>query len=291
MIVPFIEVSVVGDENNPYWRMQQFDYNPAPDLENPDNPNPANDPNNPPCDILEVVYMENYYAEGINNNNYGHTWFDTGEHIWSWDTKGLTPHTETGASPEAIHYINHGYFTAFVYAKALDSYMTEGAYPEISETVGPLYPQGGDPCPIEGDWRQCFYFNHSSPMNLDNDNEVLGEGLPDETVEFNAISFSSWAVISSNFEPLTDIGKEYTREDVLKRTITHEMGHAILATISDPDSEWDDHQHCVLPDCIMYESTEDWELHPFGSSEGCTHSRGMIYDIRQQIHNSTHGTP
>jgi hypothetical protein len=58
-------------------------------------------------------------------------------------------------------------------------------------------------------------------------------GLPDGTVEFNAITFNSNGSIASVPSPLGP-AKEYTSDQVLKRTITHEMGHALLMSLDKP---------------------------------------------------------
>ena len=52
--------------------------------------------------------------------------------------------------------------------------------------------------------------------------------------------------------------KPYTKDDGLRRTIVHEMGHALMMG-SDSD-------HCSNPQCIMYENfPQDWEPRDFGS--------------------------
>ncbi len=68
-------------------------------------------------------------------------------------------------------------------------------------------------------------------------------------------------------------GLGYESPTVLKRTIAHEIGHALLFALDDED-------HCEDFDCIMYHSAKDWELHNFGSPSGCTHSPNGSRDIR-----------
>jgi hypothetical protein len=69
-------------------------------------------------------------------------------------------------------------------------------------------------------------------------------------------------------------GKGYDQDTVLKHTITHEMGHALL-TASNSD-------HCNDPNCIMYGAAKDWEMHDFSCS---VHGPGGSQDIRTKIHN------
>jgi hypothetical protein len=117
-------------------------------------------------------------------------------------------------------------------------------------------------------------------MNLNEIDPVYG--LPDGTVEFNEITFSKNAEITT----VGSIGKKYSQNEVLKRTIVHEMGHALLAA-SDSD-------HCEDLQCIMYHSVADWELWDFGppssTSRMCTHSPGGSKDIRAPgvVHNMVH---
>ena len=91
---------------------------------------------------------------------------------------------------------------------------------------------------------------------------------------------------------IIEIGK---LKHVLRRTIVHELGHAILAGASPPEGSeetYDPYQHCIYSgECIMSERTSGWELHPFGSTDalnGCEHSPGGIYDIRDKIHSGPH---
>jgi hypothetical protein len=129
--------------------------------------------------------------------------------------------------------------------------------------------------------RQCYDFNHASPLNLNESNPVYGR--PDDKVEFNAITFDS---TSKKITYVGAFGPPYDRDTVLRRTIVHEMGHALLSA-----SEGD---HCSDFECIMYGSVADWKPWEFGppaaSGRSCTHSPGYIKDIRAPgvIHNTVH---
>ena len=252
-----IEISVIGDPGNPYTPMRNFNYD------------PAQDSNHPPCDILEVVYRDgvnpvtglpSYCAAG--NNNYGHTYFSSIGRTWYWDTKGYVPN-DTGS----LHYKQHRYFTPDIYPFAVDNYIAEGPYPSILSGQGPM----GTTCPF----KQCYDTSLSSTMNLNADDPVSGH--PDGTVEFNVIAFDYLKKITF----VGDIGKEYSRDMLLRRIIAHEMGHAILAAAVN--------DHCSDTKCIMSGSSVDWEMHDFGPGD-CAHSPGGTKDIRARgvIHNSIH---
>jgi hypothetical protein len=251
-----IEISVIGDPNNPYGPMQAFDYD------------PQTDANHPPCDILEVVYMrDDDYCLFSPDDNEGHTFF-TGT-TWSWDTKGYTPHNSGTA-----HYIKYGYFTAQVYPYPLANYFSEGAFNSIAVGQTPVLLDSSS-CTYD----QCWDYANTgrSPMNLNALDAV--NGLPDDTVEFNEMTFSA----SGEIQSMGALGLGYDSDAVLKRTIVHEMGHALLYALDDED-------HCDDFECSMYHSARDWELHNFGSPSGCIHSAGGSRDIRATgiVHNSVH---
>jgi hypothetical protein len=77
-------------------------------------------------------------------------------------------------------------------------------------------------------------------------------------------------------------GTGYERKMVYRRTIAHELGHALLAA--------SENDHCSNPDCIMYGNVIDWELSSFGETGICTHSPGGSRDIRATgvVHNRVH---
>jgi hypothetical protein len=248
-----IEISVIGDPGNPYAPMRAFDYD------------PATDPDQPPCDILEIINMPNNLYCAFGHHNFGHTYFYGGT-TWFWDTKGYVPNDQT--SP---HFIEHGYFTPLIYPFPLDNYMNEGAYLTIQASQ---FPQETSGCGLA----QCYDNNFSSPLNLD-DSESTAPfvGYPDGTVEFNEIVFDS----NKQIIYVGGRGKRYTRAEVMRRTITHEMGHALLAA-----SESD---HCLDVNCIMYHSVADWEMRDFGPGD-CVHKPGGAKDIRAAgvVHNRVH---
>jgi hypothetical protein len=252
-----IEISVLGDPSHPYSEMRKFNYD------------PSLDQNHPPCDILEILYMPATSYCQYGDYNMGHThFFDSSTPpTWYWDTKGYVPNDQTSA-----HYLKYRYFTPLVYPFPLETYFTEGAYPRIEVGGGPAVTSG---CGLP----QCYDWNHASPLNL-NDAETGPPFTqrPDLTVEFNAIVFDTDRRIIT----IGARGEGYYRDEVLRRTIVHEMGHALLAA--------SENDHCANHQCIMYGYVVDWEVHHFGGVGACTHSPGGSKDIRAKgiVHNWVH---
>jgi hypothetical protein len=259
-----IEISVIGDGSHPYAPMRAFDYDPATDV------------NKPACDILEVFYLPTKTAEGndlycpFGHHNFGHTYFSTIDATWFWDTKGYVPNDQTSA-----HYLKYQYFTPLLYKFPLDKYFEEGAYDRIAAAEGPRAYSG---CGLH----QCYDADNSSPLNVNSGSPV--QGRPDDKVDFNPITFNS---ADKKITFVGNIpGAQYDKDAVLKRTLVHEIGHALLAA-----SELD---HCNDLQCIMYGAVVDWEPRGFGppSSSGriCTHSPGGSKDIRSPgvVHNRVH---
>jgi hypothetical protein len=260
-----IEISVIGAAGHPYAPMRSFDYD------------PASDNNRPACDILEITYLPDGLYCTFGHHNFGHTYFyntATTEPTWYWDTKGYVPNDQTTG-----HYQKYGYFTPLIYPFPLDNYLKEGAYIRIESGQTPRETTG---CGLN----QCYDFIYSSSLNLNASDPV--HGRPDGTVEFNDISFDSNSMQITYIGPdaTGDPADGYDRDTVLKRTIVHEMGHALLGA-----AEAD---HCNDPECIMYHSVKDWKAWNFGppasSGRKCIHSPGYSKDIRTPgvVHNRVH---
>lgn len=288
-----IEIVVIGCIGNSgtckaychdYSPFDNFDYDPAPE--------------NLPCDILEITYeMEtNELDEGINCAYYpktinqvpvsGHTYFDLSTtlqngvqvdvFVWSWDIKGYTP----------WGYQHHGYYMPQIFPFPLKNYFREGAYNQIKTGQIP-------------NWTNCnqaylagLKCDCRSPMNInDNDPDPDPPYIypPDETVEFNIVNY----VIGGEIQTIIPNARKYKEEEVLRRTIVHEIGHALLGP---SNGDW----HCSNPDCIMFEYTLDWEEKGFGTASSlinqgnaggyCEHSPGGSQDIRGSgiVHNNLH---
>lgn len=108
--------------------------------------------------------------------------------------------------------------------------------------------------------------NLLSPMNL---NQTDPTGLPDNTVEFNRITFDSIGkIISVAPWPTITFKGPYSKDEVCGRTLAHEMGHGVKLG------------HCDNLTCIMCEHVQDLDLHGFGEIGGCEHSPGGLHDIR-----------
>ena len=63
--------------------------------------------------------------------------------------------------------------------------------------------------------------------------------------------------------------RPYTKDDVLRRTIVHEIGHALMVG--------DNSDHCFNPKCIMYSYTTDWEPRSFGPPCGLDENGDPFY--------------
>ena len=255
-----IEIVVIGAPGHYYSAMDSFDYDPVTDQ----------NPNKPPCDILEIIHKKSEAYCTYGHHNYGHTYFYANGPTWYWDTKGYVPNDQT-----TMHYQEYDYFTPLIYPFPLNNYFTEGAYQTIQVGQGPVVPS---PCSISP-INQCYEFNNCSPMNLNlNDPQPNPPYVlkPDQTVEFNGITFDQATQVITYVEATE---AQYDRETVLRRTIVHEMGHALLAAHED--------DHCENPQCIMFGGVVDWGKRDFGNSgttQYCTHKN----DIPTRVHNSVH---
>ena len=287
-----IEIVVIGDSNNPYVPMKSYDYDPK--------------GTNIPCDILAIRYMGSTTFCDYREHNEGHTYFEKDASTWYWDTKGYTPNDTYSGS----NYDLYTYYKALIYPFPLHNYFTEGAYPSM--TVGET------PVVLKCTYNDCDMADHIppplrlNPRNLNDSDYAIppiftkdtqGNIIDYGTVEFNSLFFCKdteshgayqcseegeiWNIIGPNPR-----GKPYARQEVLRRTVVHEMGHALLdayggnLNCTDPNCLGD---HCTNPNCIMYAGVEDWEMHDFGSGPGsCYHASGGSKDIRKLIHNKVH---
>jgi len=79
-------------------------------------------------------------------------------------------------------------------------------------------------------------------------NQVIETEIEDQ----DTLSKSVFMDVSSDMAYI----KPYTRDDVLRRTIVHEMGHALMGGGTE--------EHCSNKNCIMFKYTIDWEPQDFG---------------------------
>ncbi|MFZ0449585.1 MAG: choice-of-anchor Q domain-containing protein, partial [Desulfatiglandaceae bacterium] len=228
-----IEIVVIGDSNNLYAPMKSYDYDP--------------EGQNIPCDILAVRYMGSATVCTYGSNNQGHTSFEKEGSTWYWDTKGYTPNETFSGSNHDLYK----YYKSLIYPFPLHNYFTEGAYPGI--TVGET------PVVLNCTYNDCDMADHIpptlrlSPMNLNDSNYTIppiftkdtqGNITDYGTVEFNSLFFckdteSHGAYQCSEESEIWNIGsnprgKGYTRKEVLRRTVVHEMGHALLDAYGGP---------------------------------------------------------
>jgi len=266
-----IEVVVIGNPNNPYDPMRNFNFD-AIGFKDPQT-NIAI-----PCDIMAIRYMGKETFCEYGSHNQGHTYFFNSILLptWYWDTKGYTPN-ET--SP-GTNFDLYNYYSAFIYPFPLENYFIEGAYTSITAGMQFISTFGYG-------YNSCYDYKHCSPMNL-NDGDYFqpayleANGVLDMmTVEFNPVTFDQSGTIKNVGTPSFT---KYYRKQVLTRTIIHEMGHALL-TAANQD-------HCSNPKCIMYSGVVDWDLYDFGSgpaqTNSCPHGEGGTQDIRELIHNTVH---
>jgi Tol biopolymer transport system component len=253
-----VEIVVIGgDENHdlqhPYSPMDEFDYNPGDESKNTMDFDPDLDGwQGPHCDIMEVVYKDpNVFSKcEYRSVADGHTHFDSvivwpqpdPDEVgrWLWDTKG---YTLGNVGPL-------GYRTPMVWGKPLDNYIREGAYEEI--TAGE-FPVSGL---VDGNKCTTALCDELSPNDVNDDDEV----------EFNNITFLG----TGEIEEVEGLYKgPYDRDEVLRRTLVHEMGHGLGFS------------HCGNSSCIMWSHVEDWDLYSFGDQAGaCKHSYNGTEDIR-----------
>ncbi|MEA3230920.1 MAG: hypothetical protein U9Q05_04085 [Thermodesulfobacteriota bacterium] len=284
---------------------------------NPSLPDALTDlPDYLPCDIMEIVYAgANEYCDRAachqSGTNAGQISFFHCETIvereikevslWTWDTLALVPNKERP----------HRYFRPEIYPIAFDNYFLQGPYLRLNKNSKPVVLM---PVVLSGDLRcidspdSCMRF---SPTNLyDADpslpNPCLMAGpanrclsIETDTVEFTPYVFNKEGmityapsdivfddmVIGAELDKNTGIAtvKPYRYNEVLRRIIVHEMGHALLRI--------DNRTHCGNSECIMCRYTANWEGLSFGTkkckpdekeyvSDCCEHNQGGLHDIR-----------
>jgi len=203
-----IEVVVIGSSGHDYSKFDNFDFDPA--------------LTNLPCHILEIIYKgPKSHCAAFNLSN-GHTYFirdlSDGANQWSWATMG---YTDWGM-------LHHGYLKPQIFPFPRENYFKEGAYPQIDIGAIPKWTNGTQVNQTES---KCSH-GCTSPMNF-NDNDP-GHGLPykgppDQTVEFNKVKYNlSGDITSFERDPNDPEPVKYEDDDVLKRVIVHEIGHALL---------------------------------------------------------------
>jgi hypothetical protein len=279
-----IEVVVIGAAT-PYVPMRAFDYDPGDPGKNQDSSGtPIDfDPDvagwqGPNCDILEIRYYppeSGLYCEVVTecNKNHGHLHF-TGDNEFRWDTKGFTPNFSA----------HHNYYQPLIFGYSQQNYFDEACFDQLVKGQGPEYES--EPLPADFECKEtatenhCYEFrsSHSSPLNLNSGDPTSGS--PDSYVEFKSITFNADKSIDcfdedcGLDEPLPVTETPFDFNAVLRRTVMHEWGHALLLAIPG--------DHCGNDSCILQSGVEDWTLHPFGTT--CGHKAA----VQGAVHNSRH---
>jgi hypothetical protein len=168
-------------------------------------------------------YAGNIYKRGIRD--------------WSWDTKGRSV---------------PGSYIATTFQLALNNYFIQKPY--INKTPGTA---GLDPLSVVEDLNDNGVKNFPSPdvdrspgnNKLDGD-QVSSKGtLNNNLTTFDINNNTKVELpVQSNPQDAYLYRFEYTKEQVLKHTITHELGHAVGVLA----------QHTDDSDCLMFRSSNNW---------------------------------
>ncbi len=219
--------------------------------------------NNKNIHVLSITHNTTTNYQGAADSNAHIKWASTRN--WQWFTKGQS---SIGTSTQ--------YGSSITYEKALNFYVTDKTYKDGNTwngvsawgaANGKLDPinlvedtndnglwttgedkAGGKANSLDGDVRVLNSFAQAlSPFDINNNNLIE---LP----------------VASNPDSV-DPRYEYTKRQILKHSITHEMGHAVAAA---------DQNHNDDSDCLMYRYSNNWSRDDkFGSV-----AKGKI-----QIHN------
>lgn len=228
-----------GSHHLRYDKLWNIGYNPKSDTTGPpDSATGQNLPGPQPIDIADIYYHDPADPRGIMSStaNKGHTFFHITNKIWYWDI--------VGNSVKLISYQDNGYLTAYLYPFTIEKYFTEGHYNGIAQNATKQIT--GSTC------YGTVCDKPASPFNHDKHNENLPSGVEVNTIAFDA----SGAVTSGPVLSRT----QWSKKEVVLRTLAHEIGHSLLASIN-PEAD-----HCAEKLCIMYPFTaldNQWKLTNF----------------------------
>lgn len=243
----------------------------------------------PTCSPVDVILFDSPSADPgdryaqVTLLHGGHIFFKTyvdaatatTSSTWSWDTYGYAPKppVEDNYHDEYCHYP-----VAKVYNSVVDNYINEGAYPSIAKYVQPDAKicgfDGGNMCTTDG--------SKKSPMNW----SAAGR---DGNVEFSSFAYDA---SSGRINTLPrSFGAAWSKTDVMKTAIAHELAHTLLNVASG--------DHCSAPNCIMAGftmKTIGWDINNlvFGGNvvsskvPQCPHLAGGGQDIRKRVKNFYH---
>ena len=196
-----------------------------------------------------------------------------GTRNWEWDTKGMTDTRGTSASYGANCTTGHDPLTKYFddrpysdLAPKLDGKLNPPNEVDDTNDDGQLTRadteitgSGWTRSVLEGDYFLRFTYNlQLSPVNIDSD----------QFVELDTVL--SLNPESPDYANGANPGpKEYSRAQVLKHTITHELGHAVGIPHND------------ISDCLMSSTSSNWKRDGYFSSS--TDQNGVFRDAKSWI--------
>ena len=239
-----IEIVCVGDDriksggtyHLKYEKLRNLNYNPKTDTTGPVDPGTGQNLAGPqPIDILDIYYNDPQ-ALVTSTANRGHTFFHSTNKLWYWDIPARTMSTSS--------YLDNGYLTAYLYPFSIENYFNEGQYNSIALNATKQITVNTCNGIVCG--------NPASPFNQDKRTET-----PPSGVELNIVVFDASGTVTADPVFATT---QWNKQQVILRTLAHEMGHALSA------SNIPENDHCADKLCIMYPFTaqaNQWKLTDF----------------------------
>ncbi len=261
-----------------------------------------------PCRIMEIQLLieddtDNFCGAQCKKPfvNKGHTYFEniityiegeaTSKYTWVWDQ-----YAYLGGENQSSHYR-----IPTIFSFPIDMYFKEGAYESIDLGKEPITDDCKDS--NQNGEKLCTKI---SPMNLDDTQGPIqlpitvahDHSSENDTVEFLPVQYDATGKMTHLFSDIqfdesmeratlidptnnTVYIKPFKKNEVLKTTVVHEIGHALM--------DGDDGDHCLNTDCIMFKYTFDWNPRKFGARCGerycCKHNRCGTHDIRKGVQN------
>jgi hypothetical protein len=239
-----IEIVCVGDNriksdgtyHLKYEKLRNLNYNPKTDTTGPVDPGTGQNLAGPqPIDIVDIYYNDPK-AIVSSTANKGHTFFHSTNKLWYWDIPARAMSTSS--------YLDNGYLTAYLYPFSIENYFDEGQYNSIALNAAKQITVNTCNGIVCG--------KPASPFNHDKRNET-----PPSGVELNNVVFDANGTVTADPVFAT---MQWNKQQVILRTLAHEMGHALSA------SNIPENDHCADKLCIMYPFTaqaNQWTLTDF----------------------------
>ena len=222
-----------------YDKLWNLDYNPKTDTTGPVDPGTGqNLIGVQPIDIVDIYFNDPADPSGIKSGtvNKGHTFFHSTNKLWYWDIPAHATST--------LSYLDNGYLTAYLYPFTIDQYFSEGQYDSIA--LNATKQITGNSC------YGTACDKPASPFNYDKYSET-----PPSSVELNLIVFDASGAVTA--DPVLST-TQWNKQQVILRTLAHELGHALSASNIPEDD------HCDDKMCILYPFTaqeNQWTLTSF----------------------------